>query len=86
MAHLLHIPAWYYNNLSFLFGFDENGNKKDYSIYTVNQSNTGLSLSYAEFFSDKGNIKLKDLSVLLSIFKKCKLYRKYQISSFLYFK
>ena len=42
--------------------FDENGNKKDYSIYTVNQSNTGLSLSYAEFFSDKGNIKLKDLS------------------------
>ncbi len=42
--------------------FDENGNKKDYSIYTLNQSNTGLSLSYAEFFSDKGNMKLKDLS------------------------
>ena len=42
--------------------FDENGNKKDYSIYTINQSNTGLPLSSAEFFSDKGNMKLTDLS------------------------
>ena len=47
----------YWNNV-----FDENGNKKDYSIYTINQSNTGLPLSSAEFFSDKGNMKLTDLS------------------------
>ena len=42
--------------------FDENGNKKDYSIYTINQTNTGLPLSSNEFFSDKGNIKLTELS------------------------
>lgn len=42
--------------------FDENGNKKDYSIYTINQTNTGLPLSSGEFFSDKGNMKLTDLS------------------------
>lgn len=47
----------YWNNV-----FDENGNKKDYSIYTINQSNSGLPLSSAEFFSDKGNMKLTDLS------------------------
>ena len=47
----------YWNNV-----FDENGNKKDYSIYTINQSNTGIPLSSAEFFSDKGNMKLTDLS------------------------
>lgn len=47
----------YWNNV-----FDENGNKKNYSIYTINQSNTGLPLSSAEFFSDKGNMKLTDLS------------------------
>ena len=29
--------------------FDENGNKKDYSIYTINQSNSGLPLSSDEF-------------------------------------
>lgn len=42
--------------------FDENGNKKDYSIYTINQSNSGLPLSSTEFFSDKGNMKLTELS------------------------
>lgn len=47
----------YWNNV-----FDENGNKKDYSIYTINQANSGLPLSSAEFFSDKGNMKLTDLS------------------------
>lgn len=47
----------YWNNI-----FDENGNKKDYSIYTINQSNSGMPLSSAEFFSDKGNMKLTDLS------------------------
>lgn len=47
----------YWNNV-----FDENGNKKNYSIYTINQSNTGLPLSSAEFFSDKGNMKFTDLS------------------------
>lgn len=47
----------YWNNV-----FDENGNKKDYSIYTINQSNSGLPLSSAEFFSNIGNMKLTDLS------------------------
>lgn len=47
----------YWNNI-----FDENGNKKDYSIYTINQPNSGMPLSSAEFFSDKGNMKLTDLS------------------------
>lgn len=47
----------YWNNI-----FDKNGNKNDYSIYTINQSNSGLPLSSAEFFSDKGNMKLTDLS------------------------
>lgn len=42
--------------------FDENGNKKDYNIYTINQTNTGLPLSKNEFFSDNGNVKLTDLS------------------------
>lgn len=47
----------YWNNV-----FDENGNKKDYSIYTINQSNSGLPLSSDEFFSNIGNMKLTDLS------------------------
>lgn len=42
--------------------FDENGNKKDYNIYTINQTNTGLPLSKDEFFSDNGSLKLTDLS------------------------
>lgn len=42
--------------------FDENGNKKDYDIYTINQTNTGLPLSKDEFFSDNGSLKLTDLS------------------------
>lgn len=42
--------------------FDENGNKKDYDIYTINQTNTGLPLSKNEFFSDNGSLKLTDLS------------------------
>lgn len=42
--------------------FDENGNKKDYSIYTINQSNSGLPLSSDEFFSNIGNMKLTELS------------------------
>ncbi len=42
--------------------FDENGNKKDYNIYTINQTNTGLPISKNEFFSDNGNVKLTDLS------------------------
>ena len=42
--------------------FDENGNKKDYNIYTINQTNTGLPLSKNEFFSDNGSLKLTDLS------------------------
>lgn len=42
--------------------FDENGNKKDYNIYTINQTNTGLPLSKNDFFSDNGSLKLTDLS------------------------
>lgn len=47
----------YWNNV-----FDENGNKKAYSIQTINQSNAGLPLSSTEFFSDKGEMKLTELS------------------------
>lgn len=42
--------------------FDENGMKKEYNIYTINQTNTGLPLSKDEFFSNNGGLKLTDLS------------------------
>ena len=55
------VEAYFYNK-NILEVFEAKAKNEPYSISTINKTNTGLKLSANEFFSNKGNISVTNVS------------------------